>query len=387
MKNKKSLIATISTVALLSALFFFQSSDWTGEIPTSNSTNNDIVLTGTQVNYTVPQSGTASNPVVVYGINATCVNVDKNYVILVAPRSVGCTGHGILITGKYVSVLDGYVKNAESDYLRVDKLGCTQTDQQQWGSGLKVMVGGENILLRGNTVIENCGEGIAVTRGVNVIVENNYVRDNFSVNIYIDNSKNVIVRNNESVCTGIFLRNNKRAGGIVTGEEYYAGWGAQRNNTFIENNYVTGCHNGFSSSLTEPEIRDVGGERNLTLVNNVFENTTGNVSIFLQARNENVVLCNNTRDKSLYISYPAGVIQSCAPLTGTPNVTPVTSTPTNVTNTPTFTITPTRTPTRTVTVSPTFTHTPTSTLPSAKPTVLWECVVTPLVKIECKVKP
>lgn len=57
-----------------------------------------------------------------------------------------------------------------------------------WGSGIKVRVGGDNALIEGNTVYHNYGEGIAVTRGIGCVVRNNHVFDNFAVQIYIDNS-------------------------------------------------------------------------------------------------------------------------------------------------------------------------------------------------------
>lgn len=322
-------------------------------------------------NLVISNSGTVFAPLIYDGEGQTvnCITVTGSYVVVRNFIVSECAGHGIYADGKHIIIENNTVFRAESDRLTTDKQGCAQTGQ--WGSGIKIRVGGENIIIRGNTVIENCGEGIAVTRGKNVIVENNIVRDNFSVNIYIDNSVNVEVRNNQSLCTGIFLRSGKRAGGIVTGEEYYAGWGAQRNNTFVVGNYVTGCHNGFSSSLTEPEIRAEGGERNLTLLNNTFENTTGNISIYLQStKNENVVLCGNVRDKSLYIVSSSGVIQSCAPLTltpvitNTPTLTPVATFTITPTNTLTRTRTPTiTTPTATRTITPTFTPTVVTSTP------------------------
>src|SRR5438034_4718043 len=105
----------------------------------------------------------------------------------------GATDFGIHITGKNVKVEN----NSVHDNVTKNGVG-TCGISTSWGSAVKVKVGGENTTIRNNTGYNNCGEGIAVTRGISAVVENNTAFDNFSVNIYIDNSSYITVQNNIS---------------------------------------------------------------------------------------------------------------------------------------------------------------------------------------------
>ena len=178
---------------------------------------------------TLSKSGTSTAPITVIGngsilnlqgLKANGIVVSGSYINLSGFEVIGATDFGILVTGKYVIV----EKNIVHDNVTKNGVG-TCGSPTSWGSAVKVKVGGENTTIRNNTIYDNCGEGIAVTRGVTALVENNTVRDNFNVNIYVDNSPFVTVQNNISYCTGTHLRNGNRATGIATGEEFILGLG------------------------------------------------------------------------------------------------------------------------------------------------------------------
>ncbi len=202
---------------------------------------NDITLNAgtTYSNFTVSASGTADNPVTVYGNAATvkCLTVKGDYVTVENVIATGCSSHGILVTGKHVTVQNSIV------YGNVTENGtgpCPGTGS--WGSGIKGAVGAEYLTVRYNTVYANCGEGIALTRVIGGEVDGNTVYDNFSVNIYIDNSNGVSVHDNRAMCfDSRYYRNGSPARGITLAAEYYAGWGFQFRDVMIDRNYIEKC--------------------------------------------------------------------------------------------------------------------------------------------------
>lgn len=183
-----------------------------------------------------------------------------------------------------------------------------------WGSAIKVKVGGQNGVIRNNTVYENCGEGIAVTRGVNVLVEGNRVYDNYSVNIYVDNSQDVTVRNNISYCTGKYQRNGANANAYSLGEEFYSGWGYRLENIQVLNNSGRDCKRGIyvAESASSSSVYN-----NITISNNDF--SSGQVrAISLDSRNSNVLISNNIIFNNPWIAYPNGVTLLNNVFAGTP---------------------------------------------------------------------
>lgn len=279
-----------------------------------------------------------------YGQTVKCVSITANNVTLRNFIVKDCPSHGIYTNGQNVVIENNVVYNAESDRLNADKTGCSSSGD--WGSGIKVHIGGEDIIIRNNTVYDNCGEGIAVTRGVNVLVENNVVRDNFSVNIYIDNSNFVTVRNNNVSCTGVFLRDGRRPTGVAIAEEEYTGWGTQRHDNSVIGNTVNGCFFGVSSWDSE---LPTGKEIRLLIDGNTITNTTGTInSIKLDEVNEGVVIRNNCVDQRIWVRYTSGVtlVNNVCGIPVTPSLTP-TRTPTK-----TPTVTPSRTPTIIATKTP-----------------------------------
>ena len=255
----------------------------------------------------VSKSGAANAPISIIGsaavldmggAQANGVKVSGSYINISGFEVKGSTSHGVLISGKNVKF-----ENSSVHHSVLENGSGTCSGAGGWGSAVKVMVGGENVVIRGNSVYENCGEGIGVTRGVNVLVESNTVRDNYSVNIYLDNSPYTTAQNNNVSCTGIYLRDGRRPSGIAIAEEEYAGWGAQRHDNYVLNNYVTGCYDGISSWL--PEVADGKLINAVISGNNVASGTRR--SIYLDSVNQNVLIANNTVFAAVVVNNPSGV--------------------------------------------------------------------------------
>ena len=325
-----------------------------------------LMVTGTYNQpLVVSTSGTASAPINIIGsaavldmggAQANGIKVSGNYINISGFDVKGTTSHGVLISGKNVKF-----ENSSVHHSVLENGSGTCSGTGSWGSAVKVMVGGENVVIRGNSVYENCGEGIGVTRGVNVLVESNTVRDNYSVNIYLDNSPYTTAQNNNVSCTGIYLRDGRRASGIAIAEEEYAGWGAQRHDNYVLNNYVAGCYDGISS--WQPEVAD-GKLINAVISGNNVANGTRK-SINLDSVNQNVLIANNSVFSAILVNNPSGVTIQNNTVGG---VVPATATlvPASPTvSAPTATNIPTNTPATTAVVSPTVTSlpvTPTNTL-------------------------
>ncbi len=343
-----------------------------------------LMVSGTFTNQTllVNKSGSASAPITIVGNNAV-INVQgsKNNGINISGSYVNVSGfdvrnsfeHGVLIGGKHVRFENSSVHHTVLE--NGSNGSCSGAGS--WGSAVKLVVGAENVTIRGNTVYENCGEGIAVTRGVNVLVENNTVRDNFSVNIYVDNSPYVTVKNNVISCGNTYLRNGGRAIGIVLGEESYSGWGAQRHHNYVLDNYIEGCHDGIASWL--PEV--AGGKLKDSVISGNIVPSGIRRGITINSGNQNVLIENNQIFGGIYLAYPNGVTLKNNTITSGATSTPSrTPTPTSVktatpTRTPTFTKTPTVTLTP-ATFTPTFTFTPSKT-PVVSHTATLEPTATP----------
>jgi hypothetical protein len=248
--------------------------------------------------------------------------------------------HAILVTGKDITIQNSTVRWSifENATGSGSDLTCRSGSNNNWGSGIKVQVGGENVTIRRNTVYEICGEGIAITRGVGGLIEHNVVYDTFSVNIYVDNSIDVIARQNHSYCTRDtrFYRGGNPARGITLGNETYSGWGNQLRNVSMTSNFIDGCrglrfYNYFSGSVP-----------NVSVTGNYFQNSWDaiiSVPSYIQTSG-NVIAA----PPSEWWNWDGGT-----PIPPTFTRTPTaTRTPTNVP-----TITPSRTPTSTATRTPT----------------------------------
>ena len=250
----------------------------------------------------------AGSDLVVEGLEATNarevgVRVEGQHITLRGMTIHNTHDHGIEINGQHVIV--------EDSTIFLSNLINQDGSAEGWGSGLKVSVGGQDIILRRNTVYHNWGEGIAVTRGVSVVVEDNTVYDNWAVNLYVDNSRDVVVDGNFITCTP-----GSEFGtpiGIALGEEVYSGWGAQLANVTLRNNIVGYCRNGvtfFGSDVGESVLRSV------IIAHNTIVGTT-HTPIWLQndSAQGGTLVANNLLQRAgggtgLYIQTTAGVASS-----------------------------------------------------------------------------
>ncbi|GEM_PF-1643239 len=229
------------------------------------------------------------------------VFISGNNINLSGFEITGASGHGLNISGKNVVVENNVVHwNSLSNSTNGR---CNSTSGGGWQSGIKLSIGAENVTVRNNQSFNNCGEGIAVTRGINAVVENNIVYDNFSANIYIDNSRDVIVQSNVVTCSDLNMRDGHRAKGIYLGAEYYAGWGNQRRNIYVLENTISDCEYG----VVLGDGYDAGLTANIHInANTILSGTYRSISI-LSSQNQDVVVQDNLIFNPIYVSHPNGV--------------------------------------------------------------------------------
>jgi len=270
--------------------------------------------------YTITQSGTPESPIVydMQGQELECVLIKADYVIFKNAIVRNCDTFGIRVNGKGVQILDNEVYNTAMS--NSDGIKCTGTGG--WAAGIRI-ADASDILVQGNYVHNNCGEGIGFLRSKNVKAEGNKVGDNFSVNIYLDQVENAEVINNYSYSTNDtrYYKDGKVARGISIGAEVYTGY-------------------------TTSQVR------NITIEGNTLEKVRGiNYISEVPGTPDKVSIINNK-----FIDVPAPLISlgswativntTATANTNTPTVTPtVTKTPTPTQPVPSKT--PTRTPTRT----------------------------------------
>lgn len=267
-----------------------------------------------------------------------CLVLSGQYIHVTGMNVTGCAGHGVLITGKNIIFENSTVHGT------VTENGTGKCNGSGgWGSAVKVQVGGENVVIRGNQVFENCGEGIASTRGVNVTIENNLVYDNFSVNIYVDNTRGAAVRWNDAKCANPnYYRNGQPGGGIGLGAENYSGWGYQLQDVTIENNTMEGCK---GIRLYEDSALASGSPKNILIQNNLFVNSFQSVLVNV----ESAVSVNNVA---------VSAVQGTVTPSRTPNATVIAS------------ATPSRTATKSATPLPATVPATLPPVPSSTPTMV-----------------
>ncbi len=284
------------------------------------------------------KSGTAAAPITVIGngailnmqgVRQTGMRITGSYINVSNFEVTGATDAGIGIPGKYVTVKNNIVH----DNVTGNGIG-TCGAAGSYSSALKVGVGGERITIEGNTVYNNCGEGIAITRGVHVLVKNNTVYDNFAPNIYVDNSPFTTVENNLVYCTGARLRlDGRRPTAIGLGEEEYAGWGAQMHDVLVTGNTVRGCGKGIGAFDSE-----LGGTlTNITITRNYIPSGEGRAISITSELNRNMVISYNNLFNEVWLQNSTGitligntVIGSSAPTsTAPPAASPTRAAPTS----------------------------------------------------------
>jgi hypothetical protein len=228
-------------------------------IDVQNTTNAVVQLLGSYI---------AVSDLEVKGSTDICVKALGSYLRISGLNVHECQTHGIFMNGRHVEAVGNTVyATAMANQARTMSTG--------WGSGIKVGLGGDDVLVHGNNVYHNHGEGMAVTRASNVIVRGNSVYDNYSVNIYVDNSFNTLVEKNFVTChpNSGFERNGNPASGIAMGEEFYEGWGAQLHHVSITNNIVAFCRQGVYYFGADP-ILIGGGLKNSTIAYNTLWGST-----------------------------------------------------------------------------------------------------------------
>jgi len=278
-KNKiiKDVLSVLALIAMAVTAYFTASYEPKGAQTIVNlGTANDIVLTGNQGVYTANQIGTSLDPVVIDATAATfqCVKIRGSFIVFRGGLVEGCASHAVFVKGHDIIIEQMTVRHNVTE----NGTGgvCGKMGGGGWGSGIKLEVDSYNVTVQENQVYENCGEGIGATMTINALIRFNTVRDNYSVNIYPDNSHEVLIHDNNISCTGIYLRDGRRAHGIAIGEEYYNlapyNWPNQLDNIMVRDNLIDGCHEGIR--FGKVELPGTAPVRNVTITNNRVLNGT-----------------------------------------------------------------------------------------------------------------
>ncbi len=218
--------------------------------------------------------------------NGICVNLTNDYLTVDGLTVHDCDSHGIAVnTAAHIKIFNSTVYHAA--------LANKNRDMSSgWDSGIKVYVS-DDVLIQGNTVYNNYGEGMG-TRGANITIRGNVVYDNFSVNVYT-NSQNALIEKNFIYCTpnSGFERDGKPAGGIGLGEEYFSGWGARLNNARVLNNIVAYCKNGVRYTGADARVSG-GGLKNSTIAyNTLYDTVESAIGIVYDSAQTNSLIANN----------------------------------------------------------------------------------------------
>lgn len=246
---------------------------------------------------------TVSN-LIVRNSREICVNLTGSNITVNALVVHECGSHGIQANNaSNINILNnGVFRTVLSNEARTASGG--------WGSAIKVRES-TNVLIQGNIVYNNYGEGIG-TRGTNVTIRANTVYDNFSVNIYT-NSENALIERNLVYCTANsgFERNGQPAAGISMGEEYYAGWGARLKNARVLNNIVAFCKHGVRYNGAESGVSGGGLKSAIIAHNTLYGSTNSALSIVYASAQSGSLIANNiiwqAENKLVAIDNPTGL--------------------------------------------------------------------------------
>ena len=233
-----------------------------------------------------------------------CVNLQGSNITANGLVVHDCSSHGIQANNSSnVQILNSGVYHTVLS-------NAARTLSGGWGSAIKVRAS-DNVLIQGNIVYNNYGEGLGM-RGTNVTIRANNVYDNYSVNIYI-NSENALVERNFVYCnanTG-FERDGAPASGISLGEEFFEGWGARLNNAKVLNNIVAFCKHGVRYNGAEAGVIG-GGLKNTTIAyNTLYGSTNSAIGIVYGSAQTGNVIANNifwqAQNKLSAIDNPVGI--------------------------------------------------------------------------------
>lgn len=217
---------------------------------------------------------------------SVCVNLVGSNLTVDRLTVHECSDHGIQANNS------SNVKILNSRIYRAALSNASRSISSGWPSGIKVKVS-DNVLIEGNTVYNNYGEGMG-TRGTNVTIRANTVYDNYSVNIYT-NSENATIERNFVYCTpnSGYERDGSPASGISMGEEYFDGWGARLKNAKVLNNIVAFCKHGVRYNGAEDGVSG-GGLKNATIAYNTFYGSTSStIGIVYESAQTGSLIANN----------------------------------------------------------------------------------------------
>jgi len=233
-----------------------------------------------------------------------CVNVVGSNLTVDGLVVHDCASHGINTNNS------SQVKILNSRVYRTVLSNASRSVSSGWGSGIKVRVS-DNVLIQGNIVYNNYGEGMG-TRGTNVTIRANTVYDNFSVNIYT-NSENALIERNFVYCTpnSGYERDGLPAAGIGMAEEYFDGWGARLKNAKVQNNIVAFCKHGVRYSGADDRLTG-GGLKDATIAyNTLYGSTNSALSIVYESAQAGSLIANNiiwqAQDKLSTVDNPVGL--------------------------------------------------------------------------------
>ncbi len=317
-----------------------------------------LIASGTfHEQFTVSKSGTSTARITYLSNGAIIDNTSTNKGISITASYVDVIGfdvehgiqHAISNTGQHNQIEN----NSAHDSVTENGTGgnCGLMGSSGWSSAISIRPGSDDVIVRNNKTYDNCGEGIDVQQATHILLDGNNSHDNFSVNIYVDNSNNVTVQNNTVTCSDFNLRNGHRAEGIVSGAEFYSGWGDQRFNNYFIGNSVSDCQDdiGLWGSGAGGVTRDI-----LIQGNMMPSGTRRSVSVS-STSNQNVTVQDNQGFALPYVANSAGVTLA--------NNVIINATATVATMVPSATSTTVR-----PTLAPTFTNTPAPTGTSLPPT-------------------
>jgi parallel beta-helix repeat protein len=226
------------------------------------------------------------NGLIVRNVRGVCVKLTGSNITVSGLVVNSCGSHGIHVNSS------SQIKILNSRIFRAVQSNSRRTLTSGWGSGIKVRVS-NNVLIQGNTIFHNYGEGIGI-RGTNITIRGNTVYDNYSVNIYT-NSENASIERNFVYCTpnSGYERNNLPAVGIGLGEEYFAGWGARLKNARVLNNIVVFCRNGVRYMGADDGVLGGGLKSAVIAYNTLYGSTNAALSIVYESAQSDSTIANN----------------------------------------------------------------------------------------------
>lgn len=233
-----------------------------------------------------------------------CVNLAGTNITVDSLVVYTCASHGIQANNSViVRILNNRVFNTVRSNGARNLAGG-------WGSGIKVRES-NSVLIQGNTVYNNYGEGLG-TRGINIVIRGNVVYNNYSVNIYT-NSENALIERNFVYCTpnSGFERNGLPAVGIGLAEEYFAGWGARLKNARVLNNIVGYCRHGVRYMGADAGVSGGGLKNSVIAHNTMYGSTNAALSIVYESAQAGNLIANNiiwqAQNNLTAIDSPAGL--------------------------------------------------------------------------------